>query len=492
MKGWPLRWRLTAWYAVSLIVLLSVFGGVVDALMHQRLLSRTDFELDEELHELVQEINLTPERNAVAQQLDLRFGHHKTFESRVLTEAGKTLYESRGLIGAAATVPSPPESLQFHRAELPQLGPVRIATQQVATRHGNFVVQVIMPLKIYLTELRDLRRLMFAVGPLMAFVSIAGGYWLARRSLAPVDRMTQTAAQITARDLAERLEVANPHDELGRLATTFNALLDRLQRSFEELQRFTADAAHEFRTPLAVIRTSLEVASRHRRSTAYYQECLHGIREENERLTSLANQLLLLAREDAGLNDSVLEQINLAALLEQVAADLEPLSEEKSVTICCDLDAEAWIAADAPALRRVFLNVLDNAIKAAPTAGEVFIQLARREERAVTLLSDNGPGISPDHLPHIFDRFYRVDASRARENGGAGLGLAISRAIVHRHGGEISICESIQRGATIRVVLPLTMLPNVIQLSSSVLGQNVQTSVQSSHAVLANTWTPIR
>jgi heavy metal sensor kinase len=301
---------------------------------------------------------------------------------------------------------------------------------------------------------------MLAIGPLMILVSIGGGYWLATRSLRPVDQMTQTAARITAQQLDSRLEVANPHDELGRLALTFNALLDRLERSFTELRKFTADAAHEFRTPLAVIRTSLEVALRSPRTPGYYETCLQAVAEENERLTSLANQLLLLAQEDAGLTDNVAEPVDLADLVERVKNDLEPLADEKSQVIRCELAADIWVDGDSQALRRVCLNLLDNALKFTPAGGEIELRLKTALGKAELTIADTGPGIAAEHLPHIFERFYRVDSSRNRETGGAGLGLAICRAIVVRHGGEIRLTSDHQE-TSVRVELPLMVSPSV-------------------------------
>lgn len=458
MKHLSIRLRLTFWYAVSLIILLSLFGGLVDALMHERLLARTDFELDEELHELVLEIQLAKDQSDLLRQLDLRFSEHKTFEFRVLTSEAATIFESRGLKGSAVPLPAEwaDEPIRFATAPLATLGDSRIASQRIETSHGPMIVQTVMPLGRYLAELRDLRRLMLAIGPLMILVSIGGGCWLATRSLRPLDRMTQTAARITAQQLDARLDVANPHDELGRLALTFNALLDRLERSFAELRKFTADAAHEFRTPLAVIRTSVEVALRSPRTAGYYQACLQAVAEENERLTSLSNQLLTLAQEDAGLSDRVAKPLDLADLVERVKHDLEPLADEKSQVIRCDLPAEIWVDGDAPALRRVCLNLLDNALKFTPAGGEIELRLRTALGKAELTIADTGPGIAAEHLPHIFERFYRVDPSRNRETGGAGLGLAISRAIVVRHGGEIHLTSQAGRGTAVRVELPLT------------------------------------
>ena len=458
----PLRLRLTFWYAISLIILLAVFCGLIDSLMHRRLIARTDFELEEELHELMLEIRLASSREELLRQLALRFGEHQTYEFRIQTDTCERLFDSQRLREIPVPIPEGihEKSIQFNSAPLADLGHSRIASQWVRTPQGLLVVQVIMPLGLLLSELADLRWLMAATGPLMAVFSIAGGYWLARTSLDPVDRMTEAASRITVQGLNERLDIENPYDELGRLATTFNGMLNRLEKSFGELRNFTADAAHEFRTPLAVMRSSLEVALRHPRSAAYYEDCLRGTAEEVERLTSLSNQLLLLAREDAGLSENPLAPLDLGRLVEGVVNDCEPLIDEKSLTVNSQLPSDIVILGTHLSLRRVFLNLLDNAIKASPIGGKIVLRLATHDSRARITISDAGSGIAPEHLPHLFERFYRVDPSRSRETGGTGLGLAICRAIVARHGGRIFATSDIGRGTTVSVELSLSIDSN--------------------------------
>ncbi|MFO0919549.1 MAG: HAMP domain-containing sensor histidine kinase [Planctomycetaceae bacterium] len=222
------------------------------------------------------------------------------------------------------------------------------------------------------------------------------------------------------------------------------------------MRQFTADAAHEFRTPLTVIRSSAELALHCPREETYYRECLLGIAEETNRLTSLSNQLLTLAREDAGLSGAPSEIISLGSVLEQVVADLEPLAEDRALTIKPPgpvLDLQVW--GEPSGLRRVFLNLIDNAIKFTPTGGHVAISIAATSHHAVVTVTDDGPGISETHLPRLFERFYRVDPSRSRASGGAGLGLAISRAIVLRHGGTIRVSNCPEGGTEAEVRLPI-------------------------------------
>lgn len=455
MNQLSIRLRLTIWYVISLSAMLAIFSFAIDALMHARLLSRTDFELDEELHELVLEVQLARDRDDLLRQLNLRFSEHKSFEFQIQYEAGSRLFASRGL--QSETVPAPDafdgDDRQFSSIALASLGDSRIASQRLTTPGGTLIVQSVMPLGRYVAELRDLRRLLLTMSPLVVLVSIGGGYWLAGRALRPVDQMTRSAERITAAQLDERLEVVNPRDELGRLAATLNCMIERLQLALNETRQFTADAAHELRTPLAVIRSTAELALHSARSADYYRECLSEIVDETERMTNLSNQLLLLAREDADVGETHLHAIRLDELMHKIAVDLEPLCDDRSLTLACQLETDLRVAGDEERLRRVFVNLLDNAIKYTPTGGRISMSLARDGRSARATVSDTGVGISPEHLPHVFDRFFRADPSRTRDTGGAGLGLAICRAIVARHGGSIEIASRAGSGTQVEIRL---------------------------------------
>lgn len=456
MKFLSIRWRLTFWYAASLALLLAIFSGLIYGLMRDRLLSRTDFELEEELDELALELELAESWDELLRQLRLRFSEHNTFEFQVVDSKGTRWFASRGLLDI--DVPAPANftgaDQLYENLSLPLLGDCRMGSQRVDAHGEELILQTILPLGRYLAELHDLRRLMLLVGPLMLAAAVGGGAWLARRALEPVDQMTAAAAQINARRLDERLAVDNPHDELGRLAITFNDMLERLQQAFDELRQFTADAAHELRTPLAVIRSTAEVALHTPRSVEHYQECLQSVVEESARLAELSNSLLTLAREDAGLDEAG-DEVDLGQLVEQVVADLEPLAEEKSQKLRCPMTPGVLVIGDAIRLRRVFLNLLDNAIKFTPETGTVAVLMSSSDQQAVVSITDTGVGIPADHLSRVCERFYRVDASRDRDTGGAGLGLAISRAIVERHGGQMFIASCAGQGTQVRVEIPL-------------------------------------
>jgi heavy metal sensor kinase len=305
---------------------------------------------------------------------------------------------------------------------------------------------------------RELARLLGALGmavPVALVCCGALGYLLARKALAPVDRLRRSTREITADRLDRRLPVVNPGDELGGLAATINEMIGRLERSFAEVRRFTADASHELRTPLTAIRTEAEVALTGQSLPEDQQRLLGSILEECERLTRLTDQLLMLAREDA--RDARLgrEAVDLSVLAHDVAETMRPVAEVKGLRLEAGGTQGVVIRGDAARLRQVLFNLVDNAIKYTPPGGEIGMRVETRPGEAVVAVRDTGVGIPPEHLERVFDRFYRVDRARSRDEGGTGLGLSIARNIVMAHGGRIELSSIPGEGTTCVVTLPL-------------------------------------
>jgi heavy metal sensor kinase len=277
---------------------------------------------------------------------------------------------------------------------------------------------------------------------------------MARRALAPVDRMTATAADITARKLNQRLEVMNPDDELGRLASTLNDMIERLARSFEEIRRFTADAAHELRTPLALLRTEIEVALRGVATSPPDARFLEGLLEEIERLTRLVTQLLFLCREDAGLIAWEPHPVQLDEVVSEVADHIRVVAGERGQTLNSAHLVPCRVWGNEDRLRQVIFNLLDNAIKYTPAGGTIDISLESHNGQTRMVVSDTGIGIAAEHLAQIFDRFYRVDPSRSDQVEGTGLGLAICRSIAESHGGQLRVESTLCRGTQVTFLVP--------------------------------------
>lgn len=448
--------RLTLWYAGSLTLLILVFGLLIDGLMQRRLIARTDFEIDEELQELELEVRVARDRTDLMKQLELRFGNHESFEFVVQSPAGEPLFVSRRISDRAQAQPLTlaGKVTPYQSVRLVNLGECRIGSQIAESPVGPLSIAVVLPLGRSLAELKDLRLLLAIVSPIVVVIAIGGGYWMSARALRPIDRMIATVSDISAHQTDRRLEVIHD-DELGRLAMTLNAMLDRLRNALKEMRQFTEDAAHELRTPLAVIRSTAEVALRHSRPAMYYEESLQAIVEEANRLTDLSNQLLILTREEGGLHVvDTNENVDLGEIVQNVVLDFEALAESRHVRLNSQVVPPLQVAGNADRLRRVFLNLVDNAVKYTPAGGSIQLDVECWLHTLEVVIRDTGIGIAPEHIPHLFDRFYRVDTSHNRETGGAGLGLAICRAIVTSHGGQLTLRSEVGVGTEVRVCLP--------------------------------------
>jgi heavy metal sensor kinase len=279
---------------------------------------------------------------------------------------------------------------------------------------------------------------------------------MSRRALAPVDRITQTARSISADNLSQRLAVPSTGDELERLSATLNEMIGRLEAAFKRVSRFTADASHELRTPLAVMRTTAEVALRHPGDGGEHRAALGAVVGEIERTTQLVDNLLLIAKAEAGGAQLAKVRVDVAAAAEEAHAQMSILARTKGVGLEVLLpDDPVVVIGDRDALRRLFSILLDNAIKYTASGGAAEVAVGRNGAHAIGVVTDSGIGIPDDDLPHVFDRFYRVDRARSRELGGAGLGLAIARWIAEAHGGEIGVVSEVDRGSRFEVRLPL-------------------------------------
>jgi heavy metal sensor kinase len=300
-------------------------------------------------------------------------------------------------------------------------------------------LQVAQPLTPIQSAEDALATQMLFGGPFVLLLAGLGGYWLATRALRPIDRITRTAQAISANDLTERIGRVGPADEVGRLATTFDQMLDRLQAAFERERRFTADAAHELRTPLAAIKGRIGVTLGRCRTSAEYETTLCALDHEADRLIRLANDLLLLARLDQRRFSWEPETLDVGEVLSAVIEEVQPLAEARQITLVRRIAADLCVQGYPDHLIRLLLNLLDNAIKFTPSAGQVIVQAEMLAREVCITITDHGPGIPTQHLPHVFERFYRVESARSHSDGGTGLGLAIASEIARVHGGTLEV-----------------------------------------------------
>lgn len=339
---------------------------------------------------------------------------------------------------------------------------VRMAAVHTAVGGEPFTIVLLASLRAQ-EEAREayVEALLVAI-PLALAAAALGGYVLARASLDPVARITTHAEQISATNLHERLTAPNPHDELGRLAGVLNGLLARLERAFEQQRQFMADASHELRTPVTVFRSAADIAlSQPTRPEADYRETLTVVSGEGRRLTRLVDDLFLLARADSGEQPVRPESLDLGELLAGAAQAARALAAGRGVRVTYGATDEAPLVADGALLTRLVMNLLDNAIRHTPRGGTVRLSLTRERSAYRIDVQDSGPGVPAAARPHVFDRFYRADAARARGPGadhdgstGAGLGLAIVRWVAEAHGGSVQLEESGTAGARFAVRLP--------------------------------------
>jgi two-component system heavy metal sensor histidine kinase CusS len=458
MRQLSIRWRLTLWYGAVLSAILIAFSSSVYVLMRHHLLALTDAALAEELGDLGGDVGRCRNVADLPRELAVRYSSHEGYEFQVSTLEGRPLFWSDQLSPSALPFPPPRATAQRtsrRSLRLKRLGHARLVSRVVPGPSSPVVIQAAVSLAPSDHALRELLAVLLMIGPLALAAALGGGYLLARKALAPVDRMVTTVADITAARLDRRVDAPNMHDELGRLASTFNDMIGRLQRSFDEVRRFTADAAHELRTPLSMMRTEAEVALRSSRHAEEDQRVLENILEETDRLTRLVTQLLFLCREDSGLTRGTRPSVRMDDIVREVADHMQVAVREKGVTLEADSLPPCCVQGDADRLRQLLFNLLENAVKYTPPGGTIAVRGTVLDGRAKIIVTDTGIGIPPEHLPHIFGRFYRVDPSRSRETDGTGLGLSICRAIIEAHGGQIHVDSVLDRGTQVILTLPV-------------------------------------
>jgi len=456
---YSVRTRLTLWYAGVLAMSLVAFALVIYYAAARSFHERQDESLRSTAHTVasayVEEIGEAHSLNKAAEVVLLEL----TFPDRyvqIIDSNGQTIGASKN--GTVLTIPPPVLSQSRERnAGFATIDGLRVAVVPVSTDRNLGFAAVAERLSVLEEGLGQLRRDFFAGVPLVLLLASLGGYFLARKSLAPITSMNAQTQRISAESLSSRLDVTNPRDELGRFATTINDLLARLENSFNEQQRFIADASHELRTPLAVLRGETEVALGKTRTVKEYQESLTLIQEEAERLSRIVEDLFILARQPIQLPTALIEEsVSLTKVVADCARAAQVLADRKGVRLKLQNDSPSIaLNADEELLKRMILNLLDNAVKYTPEGGEILLTLARQNGNAEIVVRDTGIGIPATDQQRVFDRFYRVDKARSRALGGAGLGLSIARCIVEAHRGQITI-ESIPRhGSTFTVSLPL-------------------------------------
>jgi len=292
-------------------------------------------------------------------------------------------------------------------------------------------------------------------------VAVSSGYLLVKRALTPVDQIAASAERISSHNLSERLPVARSGDELERLSIALNHMIARLDQAFQHSRQFAADASHELRTPMTVLRGELETAAQDPKLSPEWRERFGSALEEVERLVNIVEGLFAISRLDAGEAQKEWVPFDLGRLTMATADQMALLAEDKEIKVNCTAADNVWVEGDRARMKQVVVNLLDNAIKYTPPKGAVSLTVTARNGRAMLDVADNGMGIPAEALPHVFERFFRVDKARSREMGGAGLGLSIVRSICVAHHGKVEALSTPGQGSVFHVELPLATSPQL-------------------------------
>jgi heavy metal sensor kinase len=451
-----IRVRLTTWYVVAMCLMLIVYAAATFGAVRHEFLEQLDAQLHDDFETAEGYLAPGPDGRVV-------WSGERRHDPDDETERGSDVWAMDGT--------------QIFRSKasagLPAVGPgtttadERYESIAVNGHHWRALTATTLPgghavaLRVSRSEDRLRQQLseilvVLVLGlPLIVALAGVGGWVLARRALSPIDHLASDARRITAERLHERLTVPNQHDEIGRLAAVINDAFARLESSFDQLRRFTADASHELRTPLSVIRGTGEISLRETRTVPEYKEAIGSMLEEVDRLTHLVETLLRLSRGDAGTVRLVAEPIDAGLLMREVVAALAVLAEERQQRLRVDAAEDVDVRADRLVLREAFMNVVDNAIKYSPPQSAIEVRVCRVGEQAVITVADQGNGIPAEHRERIFDRFYRIDEARSRQSGGTGLGLAIAKWAVEVSGGRISVEDGATGGSVFQITLPL-------------------------------------
>jgi len=458
----PLRVRLTIWYVEVLAAMLILFiAGTSFVLYFQLFHQLTRFAV-QDVETVEGLLSFQPDG-----RLTLNEDYHNHAQSRyvlerlleVITPEGRVIYKNERLgSNLLDSAPFAGEGVNGYseRSSRLQNGQRVVLVSRRHNLEGRpIIIRLGYDQAAIWSRIQEFLTASVTALPVLLGLAAFFGYQLARRSLLPLQDMANRAEHITAERLDQRLPIANPNDELGQLAASFNTVLNRLEQSFHQLRRFTSDASHELRTPLAAIRSVGEVGLQNSRTASEYQDTIGSMLEEVTRLTKLVEALLTFSRADEGRVELAVSQFSPLDLTREVVGLVEVLADERHQEVLVSGEESVRVCGDRLLLRQALINVLQNAVKYSPDGGKIWVVVGTAVSgRATVTVSDSGPGIPLEHRSKIFDRFYRIDEARTRETGGAGLGLSIANWAVQAQGGEIRVEDS-DHGATFLIELPI-------------------------------------
>jgi heavy metal sensor kinase len=460
----PIRARLTLWYVVLLALTFATVGAYLIFRFQRSLTATVDHAL---------KITVVKTVSALDEEDFLATGRY-TFDTvqksriesagfamRIVSPQG-AVWDTFGEIQDVPAWGPAAEGYTNQRGRADEDDQWRVFSRPVVDSNNQTTawVQAAQSVASINETLSDLRRQLLWGGiPLVLIFAGIGGYFLASRALRPIETITGAAQEINAQDLSRRLAYQGPRDEIGDLAKTFDQMIARLESSFERERRFTGDAAHELRTPLTILKGQVEVTLSRPRNAAEYEQKLHELSAQVDRLIRLSNALLFLSQSDQDQIAFQRTRINLRELLEVLLEQTRPLAAERNIQVIASLEGDHYVGGDQDYLIRLFMNLLENALKYTPSGGQVTVSVESENDECVVAIHNTGAGIPAENIPHLFERFYRVDADRSSQTGGSGLGLAIAQEIARRHGGRIEVHSDASTGVTFSVSLPAAVDP---------------------------------
>lgn len=457
----PLKVRLAAWYFVMMAVAMTALGWIAVAAMKHSIRTTVDEQLAARATEVKKLIEGAGGAKLVEAVLREHIGTSSQEElAQISDESGRYIVQSNWL--AKRTLLPDDEAIKItakHKLFFDAVvdrEPFRGMRIEAVSAGRRYRIEVAQNMDDFEEALARFRRLLLGLIPAVLCAASLGGYWISRRALLPVDEITRATQEIGGRNLSARLVVPESGDELARLAETLNAMLERIDRALKQIGQFTADASHELRTPVALMRTRAELALRRPRGAEEHRQTIEELHAELVRTSVLVERLMLLARADSGAALARMEKLDSAALVAEVLEQTSVLAEAKLLKLQAELgNAEIVVDGDAQLLRQVVTILIDNAVKYTPAPGRITVRLVQEEGCARLTVADTGIGIEAGELERIFERFYRADKARSRETGGTGLGLAIGRFIAEAHGGTLTAESEAGKGSNFTLMLPL-------------------------------------
>ena len=452
MKSMTIKFKITIWYAIFLTVLLSAFSVFFYATISRLLYQNNIQLLKADANQAISILKIEGDTIRLAEPYKI-----------VATNTYFVVFDKNGSKGLESEALPEIVDLSIKNETISYVsveGQKWTVYDKAIIINGETVgyIRVSRSLKELINTLDNLKLILFISVPLYITLASLGGFFLADRALRPIDYITRTARNISRGQLSKRLQMPKTEDEVGRLATTFNEMLDRLEASFKKERQFTADASHELRTPLAIIAAQTEQGLASLSGNQKNSECaeaLRSIQSESKKMSYLITQLLMLYKSDEGKYELNLEDLDLNLIVEEVANEFRSLHADANPDIIFISKDYIKIRADQTLITRMLINLIDNAVRYTDNEGKVEIILSKDNDRVVITISDTGTGISEKDIACIFDRFYQ--ANEARNGQGSGLGLSIVKWIVEVHNGEVSVQSTPGRGSCFTVRLPLNL-----------------------------------